>query len=291
MRLFLTGGTGFIGSHVLAAALAEGHEVMALRRSPQSAPLIGLPSQPRWCEEDLFSLEATKLDGIDVVLHLASAGVSPKRVSWEVLVQVNVVGSLRLMEVAAAAGVRRFVAAGTSHEYGNAARRYQAIPPAAPLEPMNAYGASKAAAFQLLRGFAIQEQLEFVYGRTFSAYGEGQYEANFWPSLCRAARSGGDFPMTSGQQISDFIPVTEVASHLLSACTRIDVNAGTPLVVNIGSGVAKSLMEFAEAEWERLGACGNLQPNSLPNRPDQIDRCVADLSGLRVAGSSTPCLS
>jgi nucleoside-diphosphate-sugar epimerase len=225
---------------------------------------------------------------MDVLLHLASAGVSPKRVSWEMLVQANVVGSLRLMELAAAARVRRFVAVGTSHEYGNAARRYQAIPPDAPLEPINAYGASKAAAFQLLRGFAIQEQVELVYGRIFSAYGEGQFAANFWPSLCRAAQSGGDFPMTSGQQISDFIPVADVASHLLAACTRSDVSGGSPLVVNIGTGMARSLLEFAEAEWKRLGACGKLRPNSIPNRPDQIDRCVADLSGLRITGSSIP---
>jgi len=291
MRLFITGGTGFVGSHVLAAALAAGHEVVALRRSPHSGPVIPLPTQPQWCEADLFSLEVAHFDGIDSVLHLASAGVSPKRVSWEVLVHVNVAGSLRLMDIAATAGVRRLIAAGTSHEYGNAARHYQSIPADAPLQPINAYGASKAAAFQLLHGFAVQEQLELVYGRIFSAYGEGQYEGNFWPSLRRAATSGSDFPMTSGQQVADFIPVVDVANHLLAACTRSDVNAAVPLVVNIGSGMARSLLQFAEAEWERLGACGQLLPNSLPNRPDQINRCVADLSGLQIAASSISCLS
>ncbi len=285
MRLFLTGGTGFIGSHVLAAALAAGHQVLALRRSPASAPVIPLPRQPEWCEGDLASLEAAQLEGIDAVLHLASAGVSPKQVPWDELVQANVAGSLRLLERAAAAGVRRCVVAGSSHEYGNAARRFEAIPPDAPLEPLSPYGASKAAAFQLLRAFAIAQGLELFYGRIFSAYGEGQFAGNFWPSLRRAALAGEDFPMTSGRQVSDFIPVAEVATHLLAACARPDVAPGRPLVVNIGSGVATSLLAFAEAEWGRLGATGRLLPASLPDRPDQIERYVPDLSGLRIPAS------
>ena len=133
MRIFLTGGTGFIGSYVLAAALEAGHEVFALRRSSASAPVIPLPDQPEWCEGELATLEASQLRGIDVVLHLASVGVSPKDASWTQLEQVNVAGSLRLMELALKVGVLRFVVAGSSHEYGNAARRYEVIPPDAPL--------------------------------------------------------------------------------------------------------------------------------------------------------------
>ena len=286
MRIFLTGGTGFIGSYVLAAALEAGYEVLALRRSPASVPVISLIRQPQWCRGDLASLQASQLHGVDVVLHLAAAGVSPKRASWAQLEQANVAGSLRLMELAAKAGVRRLVVTGTSHEYGTAARRYEAIPPEANLEPLNPYGASKAAAFQLMRTFAIVEGLEFFYGRIFSAYGEGQFEGNFWPSLRRAALAGDDFPMSSGRQICDFIPVTEVAAHLLDACSRPDVLSGQPFVANIGSGVAISLLAFAEVEWSRMGATGKLLPGSLQDRPDQIERYVPDVRGLKISGPS-----
>lgn len=281
MRLFLTGGTGFIGSHVLAAALAAGHEVRVLRRSSASAPVIPLPSQPLWCHGDLYTISAQELEGTEVLLHLASAGVSPKQVPWSELVKTNVAGSLRLLELATQAGVRRCVVTGTSYEYGNTARRFESIPPDAPLEPLNAYGASKAAAFQLLRSYAIEQRQQLFYGRIFSAYGEGQYAGNFYPSLRRAALTGKDFSMTSGRQISDFISVAAVASHLLEACTRPDVVPGKPLVVNIGSGVASTLLAFAEAEWSRLGATGSLLPGQLPDRPDQIERYIPDLVGLR----------
>jgi UDP-glucose 4-epimerase len=286
MRLFLTGGTGFIGSHVLAASLAAGHEVVALRRSPHSRPTIPLPREPHWCEADLASLQVKQFHGIDALVHLASAGVSPKPASWRELVQANAAGSLRLMELASEAGIGRYVVAGTSHEYGNAARRYDVIPPDAPLEPLNPYGASKAAAFQLLRAFAIASGSELFYGRIFTAYGEGQFEGNFWPSLRRAALSGQDFPMTSGRQVSDFVSVEVVANHLLAACTRGDVVAGVPLVVNIGSGRATSLLAFAQAEWVRLGATGRLLPGSLPDRADQIERYVPDLRDLQLPAST-----
>ena len=147
MRLFITGATGFLGSHVLSAALAAGYEVRALRRHEMSSPVVPLTSQPVWCEGDLSTLQSHWFEGVDAVVHLAAAGVSPKQARWSELVQVNVVGSLQLLEMAKEIGVRRFVVAGTSHEYGNAARRYEAIPPDSPLEPVNAYGASKAAGF------------------------------------------------------------------------------------------------------------------------------------------------
>jgi nucleoside-diphosphate-sugar epimerase len=233
----------------------------------------------------LDTLTAACLEGVDAVVHLASAGVSPKQASWGELVQVNVAGSLRLLELASDCGVRRCVVAGTSHEYGTAARRFDAILSDAPLEPLSAYGASKAAAFQLLRAFAIERRLELCYGRIFSAYGEGQFEGNFWPSLCRAALAGGDFEMTSGRQITDFIPVTTVAAHLLEACSRPDISPGAPLVVNIGSGVATTLLAFAEAEWDRLGATGKLMPGSFPDPSDQIARYVPDLRGLVISAS------
>jgi nucleoside-diphosphate-sugar epimerase len=153
---------------------------------------------------------------------------------------------------------------------------------------LNPYGASKAAAFQLMRTFAIVEGLELFYGRVFSAYGLGQFASNFWPSLRRAALAGDDFPMTSGHQISDFIPVTALAHHLLAACSRPDVLAGHPLVVNIGSGLAVSLLAFAEAEWSRLGATGRLLPGSLQGRPDQIERYAPDLRGLEIPTSLFP---
>ena len=280
MRLFITGGTGFIGSYVLRAALTAGHQVRALRRTEESKPAISLPADPEWISGSLAALTADQIEGSEAVIHLATAGVSPKRVSWDELVKTNVAGSMRVLEMGTRAGARRFVVAGTSHEYGLAANRFKKIPADAPLEPLNLYGASKAAAFQMLRAFAIEHGLELFYGRLFSAYGEGQYAGNFWPSLKAAALTGADFQMSSGSQVSDFLPAGKAAEHLLEACNRADVLAGKPMVVNIGSGQASSLLDFAQHQWLQFGASGKLLPGSLMDRPDQIDYCVPDLKDL-----------
>jgi UDP-glucose 4-epimerase len=280
MKIFLTGGTGFIGSYILSAALEAGWHVRALRRSQQSKPPIHLPKEPEWCEGGLTSFDPSWLVGVDIVIHVAAAGVSPREATWEELLEANVRGSLRLLKLASDAGIKRFLAAGSSHEYGTSAAHYEAIPPDAPLEPESAYGASKAAAFQLLNAFAKENQLELFYGRIFRAYGEGQYENNFWPSLRQAAIKGEDFHMTSGNQITDFITVETVAYHFLNACTRSDIEKGRPLVVNIGSGRSLRLLDFAVSEWKRLQAKGRLMPGYLPDRPKQLSRCVPDLQGL-----------
>ena len=277
MHIFLTGGTGFVGSYFLQAALLAGHKVTALRRPCTSKSQISLSQELCWCEADLSTVDSSHIESVDILVHLASAGVSPKPATWSELVQTNVCGTMHLFEQAVEAGVRRFVVAGTSHEYGNSARIYKAIPPDAPLEPLTPYGASKAAAFQMMRTFAMLTGIELFYGRIFHSYGNGQFEGNFWASLFRAALDGNDFPMTTGRQIMDFIPISDVTQHLLTACTRIDISPGNPFVVNIGSGVPKTLLSFAQSEWCRLNASGRLLPGHLPDRPNQIERCVADL--------------
>lgn len=274
MRIFLTGATGFIGSHFLALALKAGHEVVALRRTTSSATEVCLPDEPHWIEGSLESLSVCDFQGCTVVVHLASAGVSPKQVPWPELVQSNVVGSVHVVATAHAAAIRRIVVAGTCHEYGATAMGYDAIPADAALEPLNLYGASKAAAYQLVSAFARVHGLELFYGRIFSAYGEGQYEGNFWPSLRKAALNGEDFPMTSGRQIRDFMPVEAVATQLLEACCRADIKPGEPLVKNIGSGRPMTLLVFARQEWARLGSSGKIVPGAIADRHGEAPRMI-----------------
>jgi len=279
MKLFLTGGTGFIGSHLLAELLQSGHEVVSLRRAG-SKPVLLQNQEPIWLERTFFELTTSDLEGVEAVIHLASAGVSPQKASWEDLEKINIAASVRLIQLSHEAGVQRFVATGTCHEYGLEAKNWDRIPPRAPLQPITPYGSSKAAGFLMLRAFAIANKMELFYGRIFSAYGEGQFEENLWPSLRKAALRGDNFPMTDGKQVSDFIPVQTVAKHLATACYRSDIVSGKPLVVNIASGQGISVLEFAQRCWNELGGSGTLENGSLPSRHHQLPRMVADTVGL-----------
>ena len=262
---------------MLQTLLCKGYDVIALRRSPRAETKIRLDRQPRWIECNLLDVKSSDLQGVDQVVHIASAGVMPKNASLSELLSVNVHGSANLVEQAYYAGVERFVVAGSCMEYGASARRFEHIPADAPLEPIGYYAASKAAAFQLLSAYSRQHDLFLYYGRIFHAYGEGQWKENFWPSLRRAAVSGLDFPMTTGHQIRDFISVEDVAEQFCHACIRTDIRAGIPLVENIGTGIPTRLLEFARHEWEILGATGTLQIGAIPNRPHEEPRIVADV--------------
>ncbi len=278
MKLFITGGTGFIGSHFIDLALEEGHDILALRRDK----LKGKNSNNKinWLNKDFLEITPNDLNNIDVLFNLASAGVSPKKASIKELTEINILGSINLMQSAIKANVKRSVFIGTCHEYGLSADKYKMIPVNAPLFPINNYARSKVSSFYMLEALCETHKTEFIYPRIFSAYGVGQNDMNFWPALRKAALIGSDFKMTLGKQIRDFIPVEKVASHLINCCYRTDVIKGIPLLFNIGSGSPVSIYEFAKTQWDRFNAKGKLIRGGIPERLNEPKSFVPDLSNL-----------
>jgi nucleoside-diphosphate-sugar epimerase len=142
--------------------------------------------------------------------------------------------------------------------------------------PITPYAKSKAKSFQLLLDNSLSLGIELFYLRIFSAFGEGQYHQNLWPALKHAALSGEDFKLTSGSQIRDFISVSDVAKAFKNAATAMEFN-GTPMILNVGSGIGLSVKEFANLWWRSHGAKGNLIFDAIPQRGDEPDRYIADI--------------
>jgi len=276
MHIFLTGGTGLIGSHFLQLALGEGHGITALRR-PGSQPRIALPLQPQWLEGSLEDDWSDVFGGCDAMVHLAAHGMDLKAGDWQECFRWNVSASLKLWQSAAEAGVRRFVIAGSCFEYGRSGERYEFIPVTAPLEPTAPYHSSKAAASMAALGLAVEKNLELIVLRPFHVYGPGEPAHRFWPSLHRAAAAGEDFPMSEGRQVRDFVPVHQVAASFLHAVTRGDLQAGSPAIENVGSGHPQTLLSFAGSEWKAAGATGRLLPGAIPMRASEVMRYVPEL--------------
>lgn len=276
MRIFLTGGTGFIGSHVLQQSLIAGHEVVALRR-PRSEARIPLVHEPYWLDGALTDDWSDALASCDAMMHLAAYGVSTGANDWDGCFQVNVIDSINLWRQAIKAGISRFVIVGSCFEYGRSGDRYNSIPVTAPLEPTTAYGASKAASSMAALALAIDQQLHLTIARPFHVYGPGEGAGRFWPSLVVAAKSGSDLPMTNGNQVRDFQPVKQAASQILSCLEGSDIKSGVPRVINLGTGNPRSLLDFAQHEWSRLRAVGKLQPGAIPHRANEVQRYVPEL--------------
>ena len=277
MNIFVTGGTGFIGGHFLKKALAAGHEAVALRL-PGDQPKISLPRQPEWVDGSLADDWSGPLMRCQALVHFAAVGVSPQKADWDDLFDVNVRQSLNLWRRAAKASVKRFVICGSCFEYGRSGERFEVIPANAPLEPTNAYAASKAAATMAALALAAEQKIEMLVLRPFHIFGDGQHESNFWPSLRKSALAGGDFPMTAGEQVRDFVPVETVAEKFAAALARTDLCAGEPKVENVGTGKPQTLRGFAEYWWKQWNAKGKLEIGALPYRANEVMRYVPQLA-------------
>ncbi len=277
MKLFVTGGTGFIGSHFLNQAHAAGHDFVALRRSLTSVPRIPLVKEPTWVDAPLDGIPNDALSGCDAVVHLAAHTPNVPYDTLENCLQWNVLAPLKLFRTAVAAGIDRFVVAGSCFEYGKSGERYEFIPSNAPLEPTQSYPTSKAAASIAFCQLAIELNLKLSIHRIFQVYGDGEAEHRFWPSLRRAAFAGEDFPMTCGEQVRDFVPVEFVAKQLSDALQREDIVPGNPIITNIGSGNAQTLRNFAERMWEDLNAEGKLRVGEIHSRKHEILRYVPEV--------------
>jgi nucleoside-diphosphate-sugar epimerase len=277
MHLFITGASGFIGSHCVNQALQAGHQVTALRRNAQSSPRIPLRDGAVWLERPLDELTAEDFRGIDAVIHLAAHTPNVPYDTLENCLYWNLTASLAMARAAARAGVGQFVIAGSCFEYGTSGERYESIPADAPLEPTGAYPASKAAAWIALRQFTAEAGVSASYHRIFQVFGEGEAAGRLWPSLRAAAVRGEDFPLTAGEQIRDFIPVEEVAAALLAAAQNPPA-PGTLVTSNLGTGIPLSLKEFAQSWWRSWGATGNLLLGAVPYRAGEVMRYVPRLS-------------
>lgn len=276
MRLLISGGTGFIGSHLINLALAEGHQVVAIRRQGSKAR-IALVRQPEWFDCSMDKVPRQAFDDCDALVHLAAHGVSPQATSWDQAIEVNVRQSSLLVANALEAGIGRIVICGSCLEYGLSAERYDAVPSTAPLEPVGPYATSKAIFSQVIASMARTHDADYHIVRPFNLYGEGQHPTNFWPSLRDAALSGADYSMTHGEQVRDFLPVESAARKFLASALLTDKVLGQLRIENLGSGVATSLLEFARKSWSDWNASGELKPGDLPYRKNEVMRLVPEL--------------
>ncbi len=282
MNIFLTGGTGLVGSHLLRQALAAGHIVKAVRRSPASKPRIPIDQQPEWLDRQLDEVTADQLKGCDVLIHLAAHSAQYPYDTLANCLRWNLTAVLDLFEQARLAGICHFIVAGSCFEYGLSRERYQAIPTDAPLEPTNSYAASKATASIALSQWAEEHHIHLEILRVFHVYGEGEAKTRFWPSLRRAALAGEDFPMTAGEQIRDFIPVERVARLFLERSAKRDSDSHFAHIYNVGTGKPRSLVSFAQHWWATWNAKGRIVDGVIPYRNNECIRYVPGESILSV---------
>lgn len=271
MKALVTGGAGFIGSHLSERLLGQGAEVVALDcftdyypRALKDANLGGLTGQPgyRFVEGAIKDLPiGTLLDGVTHVFHLAAqAGV---RKSWgqdfRIYTELNIDATQILLEACVGRPIERVVYASSSSVYGDAVAlpmREDALP-----QPVSPYGVSKLAAEQLCYLYFVNHGVPAVSLRYFTVYGPRQRPDMGFHRFFSALLAGRPLVQYGdGEQTRDFTFVADAARATADAAVR-----GVPgRVYNIGGGSRVSLRHV----FELLGRVSG-RPVLIDRQPDQ----------------------
>lgn len=217
MKTLVTGGTGFVGSHLIASLRRRDAEVVALVRSPRRATLLE-PLGVTLAAGDLHDTDALRraVEGVTTVYHVAGLTAARNAAEFH---RVNVEGTARLLDAAAVAGVRRFIlvsslaAAGPSPRGGRRAG-------AEPFEPVTTYGRSKAAAEAVVRAGPIP----WVVARPPAVYGPRDVELL---KVFRIARLGVAPVFGDGRQELSLVYAPDLAEALAALGSAEGVAGGT----------------------------------------------------------------
>ncbi len=277
----VTGGAGFIGSHLVEALLAEGLRVRVLDdlSTGRRENLAHLAGRYEWIEGTAADFETCRraAEGMAFVFHEAAIPSVPRSVSEPLQShESGPTATLNVLEASRQAGVRRFIFAASSSAYGDAVElpKHEGMLP----QPMSPYAAGKLAGEHYVRVYAQTMGLDGVSLRYFNIFGPRQDPSSPYSgviSLFIKAMGEGRRPTIygDGEQTRDFTYVTNAVAANLSAIRHPGPLRGE--VYNVGTGERTRLLDLISALNRIQGT--NLEPEFRPGRPGDVRDSLASL--------------
>ena len=282
-RILVTGAGGFVGAAACKAALAAGHDVVAVIRNGASR-LAGIADAISIARVDLADTPAVAaLLGStrpDIVVHSAWEGVGGALRSGDIQLD-NIRTTVALADAAIGAGARKFVGIGSQAEYGRYDRKI--VETDLP-QPTMLYGAAKLAACHLTAQRCRDAGVGFAWLRLFSVYGAGDNSNWLIPSIAASLVRGKAPLCTAGTQKWDYLHIDDVADGVLAAGTT-DSATG---VFNLSSGHPVAVRTIVEMLRDLAAPGLALQFGQIPFGPDQIMHLDGDNRRLRSATGWAP---
>jgi UDP-glucuronate 4-epimerase len=291
MRILLTGAAGFIASHLSDHLLSRGMSVVGLDNFDDFYdPAVKEGNIARALDHDAFTLIRGDIrdrgilkglpDGIDTIVHIAArAGVRPS-ISHPVLYyDVNVTGTLNLMELARERGIRRFLFASSSSVYGNNTK----VPFSEddPVDhPISPYAATKKAGELLTHAYSHLYGISCLCLRFFTVYGPRQRPDLAIHKFARLLDFEEELPMFGdGNSQRDYTYIDDIVQGVDGALDWVGLNEGVHDIVNLGESRTIGLKEMIRVLGEEMETSPRIR--QLPEQPGDVVRTYADISKAR----------
>jgi UDP-glucuronate 4-epimerase len=291
MPVLVTGAAGFIGSHVTESLLTRGEEVVGLDafddfydpalKERNVAALIGCPTF-RMVRGDIRdrALLKTLPDGLDVVVHLAArAGVRPSIEKPGLYTDVNVDGTVALLDFARERGIGSFLFASSSSVYGNNDK----VPfsESDPVDhPISPYAATKKAGELLCHTYHHLHGIGVMALRFFTVYGPRQRPDLAIHKFARLLAEGRPLPMYGdGSTARDYTYIDDILKGVMAAVDHLRAHPEAYEIVNLGESRTVTLAEMIRVVGEEMGV--EPEVRRLPMQPGDVLRTCADVSKAR----------
>jgi dTDP-6-deoxy-L-talose 4-dehydrogenase (NAD+) len=259
VKVLVTGATGFVGRHLVAALLARGCAVRAVARNVETAASMPWINHVEFVAADIHAADldiAALTDGIDVLAHLAWPGLPNYRALFHF--EHNLMADYRFIKGAVEAGVAQVLVTGTCFEYGmQSGPLGESVEP----QPSNPYGLAKHTLHLFLQNLQQEKPFTLQWARLFYLHGEGQNPNSLLAALDRAIDNGdASFNMSGGEQLRDFLPIASAADYLATIVHQRDFNG----VINCASGQPVSVRALVEQRLRERGAALKLNLGHYP---------------------------
>ena len=252
MKIFLTGGSGFVGRKFIKEALKAGHVIYAITRKNKKKKKNLI-----WLKGDLDKDWSRYLKKSKVLVHMAAAGVN-EHIDLEEAINANILKPHKLLMNAINSKCFNWIIIGSASEDGEQAKLKKPLSNKTKEFPETNYEVTKNLFTKLSIFLSRKYKINCRIMRLFNVYGEGEKQKRLWRSLKIAAKLNKDFKMSDGKEIRDFISVNEVAKVILNAMNFKIKNKSFPQIWHVASGKPISVKLFAIKNWKKYKAKGRI---------------------------------
>ncbi|MFJ8219150.1 NAD-dependent epimerase/dehydratase family protein [Bacillus cereus] len=254
----ITGGYGFIGSHLVRRLLnLQAKIVLLIRTSSNSWRLNDILKNIETYEIDIRNKkqvqDAIKKVNPDYIFHLAAYGVNSAHTDYMHAIETNIIGTCNIIQAAKLVNCKKVIHMGSSSEYGN---KMEPIHENMRLSPVDIYGSTKAAATILAHQIASENNINLITLRPFGIFGETEEPHKIFSYIILQVLQNKDVNLTLCNQLRDYCYIENIIDACILAVENTTVQND---IFNIGSGTIHPLKYYVELLFKHLNT------NSRPN--------------------------